>query len=431
MTQLLDTSSPDFETQFEGLLSAKRSTEASVDESVGEIIAAVRHQGNEALFNYTAEFDRIQWSPETVRVRPEEILEARESVNQETLDALEKAADRIRSYHQHQMPEDLRYEDDEGVELGYRWTPIASVGLYVPGGTAAYPSSVLMNAIPALVAGVNRIVMVVPTPDGVLNSAVLAAASTAGIGEIYKIGGAQAVAALAYGTESIPKVDKVVGPGNAYVAAAKRQLFGTIGIDLIAGPSEILVIADAGSDASWVAADLLSQAEHDPNAQSILITDDRPLATAVAEQVEEHLDVLPRSDIARESWERFGAIVIARDLRQAADLADRIAPEHLELSVEDPDSLLELVHHAGAVFLGRYTPEAIGDYVAGPNHVLPTSGSARFASGLSVLDFLKRTSLIRCTEDSFKTLARSAEHLAEIEGLTAHALSMRIRRSKN
>lgn len=431
MTQLLDTSSPNFDGQFERLLGAKRDTEAGVDQTVRDIVEAVRQRGDEALFNYTAEFDRVQWTPETVRVGPEEILEAREAVSQDTLDALEKAAQRIRTYHQHQLPEDLRYVDDEGVELGYRWTPIASVGLYVPGGTAAYPSSVLMNAVPAVVGGVERVIMVVPTPDGTLNPNVLAAASTAGVGEIYKIGGAQAVAALAYGTQSIPKVDKVVGPGNAYVAAAKRQLFGTIGIDLIAGPSEILVIADGKSDASWVAADLLSQAEHDPNAQSILITDDRSLAEAVAERLEEQLEVLPRNDIARASWEQFGAIIIADDLTAAAALADRIAPEHLELSVEDPESLLQLIHHAGAVFLGRYTPEAIGDYVAGPNHVLPTSGSARFASGLSVLDFMKRTSLIKCSEDSFKTLAQSAEHLADLEGLTAHALSMRIRRSKN
>lgn len=431
MTQLLDTTSTDFERQFEELLGAKRESEADVDQTVSDIIAAVRQRGDDALFAYTAEFDRVQYSPETLRVRPDEILEARESVSRETLDALANAADRIRAYHQHQMPEDLRYEDEQRVELGYRWTPIESVGLYVPGGTAAYPSSVLMNAIPAVVAGVERVVMVVPTPDGVVNPNVLAAASTAGVGEIYKIGGAQAVAALAFGTDSVPKVDKVVGPGNAYVAAAKRQLFGTIGIDLIAGPSEILVIADAESDASWVAADLLSQAEHDPNAQSILITDNQVLAEAVAAQIEKHLDVLPRSDIARESWERFGAVITVRDLDEAANLSDRIAPEHLELSVDDPEALLEKVRHAGAIFLGRYTPEAIGDYVAGPNHVLPTSGSARFASGLSVLDFLKRTSLIKCTEDSFKTLSGSAEHLAEIEGLTAHALSMRIRRSKN
>jgi len=431
MMRRLDTTRPDFDRQFKQLLEAKRESEADVDQSVSDIIAAVRQRGDGALFAYTAEFDRCQSSPETVRVRPDEILEARESVSQKTLDALGKAATRIRAYHQHQMPEDLRYEDEEGVELGYRWTPISSVGLYVPGGTAAYPSSVLMNAVPAVVAGVERVVMVVPTPDGVLNPNVLAAASTAGIGEIYKIGGAQAVAALAYGTESIPQVDKVVGPGNAYVAAAKRQLFGTIGIDLIAGPSEILVIADGESDASWVAADLLSQAEHDPNAQSILITDDQTLADAVAVRIEDHLDLLQRSDIARESWQRFGAIITVRDLNEAANLSDRIAPEHLELSVEDPEDLLEKVRHAGAIFLGRYTPEAIGDYIAGPNHVLPTSGSARFASGLSVLDFLKRTSLIGCSEESFNGLAASAEHLAEIEGLTAHALSMRIRRSKN
>lgn len=431
MMQRLDTTSPDFDRQFKQLLEAKRESEADVDQSVSDIIAAVRQRGDGALFAYTAEFDRAQSSPETVRVRPDEILEAREAVSRKTLDALGKAAARIRAYHQHQMPEDLRYEDEEGVELGYRWTPISSVGLYVPGGTAAYPSSVLMNAVPAVVAGVERVVMVVPAPDGVLNPNVLAAASTAGIGEIYKIGGAQAVAALAYGTESIPQVDKIVGPGNAYVAAAKRQLFGTIGIDLIAGPSEILVIADGESDASWVAADLLSQAEHDPNAQSILITDDQTLADAVAVWIEDHLDLLQRSDIARQSWQRLGAIIIVRDLNEAANLSDRIAPEHLELSVEDPEGLLEKVRHAGAIFLGRYTPEAIGDYIAGPNHVLPTSGSARFASGLSVLDFLKRTSLIGCSEESFNGLAASAEHLAEIEGLTAHALSMRIRRSKN
>ncbi|MBI1181578.1 MAG: histidinol dehydrogenase [Alphaproteobacteria bacterium] len=428
MPRRLDASSRDFDRAFQALLGLKRESDPDVAAVVAEIIADVRLRGDDALFEYTSRFDRVDLSPETVRVRPQEILEAREACSREALDALETAAARIRAFHDKQRPADLRFTDEAGVVLGYRWTPISAVGLYVPGGTAAYPSSVLMNAVPARVAGVPRVAMVVPTPDGVVNPMVLAAASTAGVGEIYKVGGAQAVAALAYGTESIAPVDKVVGPGNAFVAAAKRQVFGTIGIDMIAGPSEILVVADAANDPAWIAADLLSQAEHDTAAQSILITDDAAFADAVERAVEIHLQRLGRTEIARASWETNGAIIVVPALDDAAPLVDRVAPEHLELAVADPERLAGLVTHAGAIFLGRHTPEAIGDYIAGPNHVLPTSRTARFASGLSVLDFVKRTSLIACDAASFQAIAPAAERLAHLEGLDAHALSMEIRR---
>jgi histidinol dehydrogenase len=321
----------------------------------------------------------------------------------------------------------VTYTDSDGVRLGARWTPLAAAGLYVPGGTAAYPSSVLMNAIPARVAGVDRLAMVVPTPDGVLNPLVIAAAHIAGIEAIYRIGGAQAVAALAFGTETIAAVDKIVGPGNAYVAAAKRQVFGTVGIDLIAGPSEILVIADAENDPDWIAADLLSQAEHDTAAQSVLITDDAAFGDAVARSVDKLLETLDRRDVAAQSWRDHGAVIVAESQAQAAALSDRIAPEHLELAVSDPDGLAQSVRHAGAIFLGRHTPEAIGDYVGGPNHVLPTSRSARFSSGLGVLDFMKRTSLIGCDADTITRLGPPAIRLAEAEGLGAHALSVVLR----
>jgi histidinol dehydrogenase len=430
MPRRLDATDLNFEREFQVLLGLKRESDPDVAEIVAEIIADVRARGDEALFDYTARFDRIDLSPETVRVRPQEILEAREAVSNEALAALRIAAERIRVFHEKQKPEDLRFIDEAGVVLGYRWTPIEAAGLYVPGGLAAYPSSVLMNAIPAKVAGVPRIAMVVPAPDGVLNPMVLAAASTAGVGEIYKVGGAQAVAALAYGTESIAPVDKIVGPGNAFVAAAKRQVFGTVGIDMIAGPSEILVIADGRNDPAWIAADLLSQAEHDTAAQSILITDDAAFADATARAVEVHLQKLDRTEIARASWETNGAIIVVRKLDDAAPLADRIAAEHLELAVENPERLAGMIHHAGAIFLGRHTPEAIGDYIAGPNHVLPTSRTARFASGLSVLDFMKRTSLISCDARSLDAIAPAAEALAHLEGLDAHALSMEIRRRR-
>jgi histidinol dehydrogenase len=428
MPKRLDASDLNFERAFEALLGLKRESDPDVAEIVAEILADVRARGDEALFDYTSRFDRIDMSAETVRVRPQEILEAREAVSNEALAALNTAAERIRFFHEKQKPEDLLYTDDAGVVLGYRWTPIDAAGLYVPGGTAAYPSSVLMNAIPAKVAGVPRIAMVVPAPDGILNPMVLAAASTAGVGEIYKVGGAQAVAALAYGTESIAPVDKIVGPGNAFVAAAKRQVFGTVGIDMIAGPSEILVVADGRNDPSWIAADLLSQAEHDTAAQSILITDDAAFADAVEHAVEIHLQSLSRTEIARASWNANGVVIVVRKLDDAAALVDRVAPEHLELAVEDPQRLAGMVRHAGAIFLGRHTPEAIGDYIAGPNHVLPTSRTARFASGLSVLDFMKRTSLISCDAKSLAAIAPAAEALAHLEGLDAHALSMEIRR---
>jgi len=426
----LNAADPGFDLAFEHLLSLKRETDADVTADVAAIIDDVRTNGDEALFRLTAQFDQVTLDAQSVRVGPEEILAAREQVDGDALGALVNAANRIRSFHEKQMPDDLLYTDDSGTQLGYRWTALDTVGLYVPGGTAAYPSSVLMNAIPAKVAGVSRIAMVVPAPQGYLNPMVLAAASTAGVGEIYKVGGAQAVAALAYGTESIAPVDKIVGPGNAWVAAAKRQVFGTVGIDMIAGPSEILIIADGENDPSWIAADLLAQAEHDIAAQSILITDDATFADAVASAVDAHLTTLPRADIARASWASNGAIITVGSLGDAVPLANNIAAEHLELAVTDPEALAEHIRHAGAIFLGRYTPEALGDYIAGPNHVLPTARSARFASGLSVFDFIKRTSLIKATADSLNVLAPDAQRLAELEGLDAHALSMSIRRNR-
>jgi histidinol dehydrogenase len=426
----LNVADPNFGLAFARLLSLKRENDPDVAVDVDTIISDVRVHGDEALFRLTAQFDQFVVDETTVQVRPEEILVAREQCDGEALDALSHAARRIRTFHEKQMPDDLLYTDDTGTTLGYRWGPLQSVGLYVPGGLAAYPSSVLMNAMPAIVAGVDRIAMVVPAPNGHLNPMVLAAASTAGVGEIYKVGGAQAIAALAYGTQSIPPVDKIVGPGNAWVAAAKRQVFGTVGIDMIAGPSEILVIADGDNDPSWIAADLLSQAEHDTAAQSILITDDVGFAEAVTAAVDALLVTLPRAEIAARSWADNGAIIVVDTLAEAAQLADRIAAEHLELAVADPEGLAATIRHAGAIFLGRYTPEAIGDYIAGPNHVLPTARSARFASGLSVFDFIKRTSLIKGTAESLAALAPDAERLASLEGLDAHALSMSIRRNK-
>ncbi|RMF12407.1 MAG: histidinol dehydrogenase, partial [Alphaproteobacteria bacterium] len=366
-------------------------------------------------------------TPATLRIPQQEIAAARAQCAAETLDALAQAAERIAAFHQRQLPEDLNYRDDTGAELGHRWTAVGAAGLYVPGGKASYPSSVLMNAIPARVAGVERIVMVVPAPGGELNPLVLAAADIAGVTEIYRIGGAQAVAALAYGTETIRPVDKITGPGNAFVAEAKRQVFGVAGIDMIAGPSEILVVADARNQPDWIAADLLSQAEHDQSAQSVLITDDAAFADAVAEAVEEQLKTLPRAGIARASWTAHGAIIVVNDLADAVPLVDAIAPEHLELAIDDPDSLADRISNAGAMFLGRYTPEAMGDYVAGPNHVLPTSRSARFSSGLSVLDFMKRTSRVRLDPSSIAKIGPAAITLAEAEGLDAHARSVIVR----
>lgn len=427
MPHRLGVGDADFEARFQALLGDKRESAVDVQEAVAAILADVRARGDAAVLDYTARFDRLTLAADEMRIPAEEIAAAASRCEPATLDALRQAATRIEAYHRRQLPADDFYTDEAGIELGHRWTAVAAAGLYVPGGLAAYPSSLLMNAIPARVAGVPRLVMTVPTPDGVLNPLVLAAAEIAGVSEIYRIGGAQAIAALAYGTETIRPVDKVVGPGNAYVAAAKRQVFGTVGIDMIAGPSEILVLADAGNDPDWVAIDLLSQAEHDPSAQSILITDDAGFADAVTAAVDGHLETLPRAEIGRESWARNGLVIVVRELAEAVPLIDRIAPEHLELAVDAPDDWLPRIRNAGAVFMGRYAPEAIGDYVAGPNHVLPTARSARFASGLSVYDFIKRTSLIRCDADGLARIGPAAVALAEAEGLPAHARSVAIR----
>ena len=427
MPRRLDTRQPDFAGAFADLLSEKREADVDVRAAVAAILANVRARGDAALIDYSKRFDRLELTPAGLAVSADEVARAVAACSKDTLAALRAAALRIEAFHRRQLPADDRFTDAAGVELGHRWTPIGAVGLYVPGGKAAYPSSVLMNALPARVAGVSRRVMVVPTPDGVVNPLVLAAAELAGVTEIYRIGGAQAVAALAYGTATIAAVDKVVGPGNAYVAEAKRQVFGTVGIDMIAGPSEILVLADSNNDPAWIAADLLSQAEHDEAAQAILITDDAGFADRVVEAAASHLKLLPRAAIARASWETHGACIVVGSLDEAPALVDRIAPEHLELAVADPDALAARIRNAGAIFLGRYTPEAIGDYVAGPNHVLPTSQSARFSSGLSVLDFVKRTSLVRCDADSLGRIGPAAVALAEAEGLSAHALSVAIR----
>jgi histidinol dehydrogenase len=427
MAITLRTRDKGFEAAFAALLAAKRETDADVDEAVAAIIDDVRKRGDRALIDYTERFDRVSLTPATLRLPADEIADAAAKAESETVAALKLAAARIESFHRKQLPQGIDYTDASGVRLGMRWRKLASAGLYVPGGTAAYPSSVLMNAIPARVAGVGRLVMAVPAPDGVLNPLVMAAASLVGVEEIYRIGGAQAVAALAYGTNTIAPVDKIVGPGNAYVAAAKRLVFGQVGIDMIAGPSEILVVADSNNDPAWIAADLLSQAEHDLAAQAILVTDDADFAAAVARAVEGHLTTLPRAAIARGSWDAHGAIIVVRDWDEAVALVDRIAPEHLELAIDGAEDFSERVSHAGAIFLGRYAPEAIGDYIAGPNHVLPTARSARFASGLSVFDFLKRTTLVGCDADGLAALAPAAIRLAEAEGLDAHALSLSIR----
>ena len=417
-----------FEDQFKALLSGKREVSEDVDQIVRDILERVRTEGDKAVLDYTARFDRLQAeSMAELTVSAAEIDAALAKVPQETLDALQLAHDRIHAHHARQMPKDDRYTDPIGVELGSLWTAVEAVGIYVPGGTASYPSSVLMNAVPAKVAGVERIVMVVPSPDGVLNPLVLAAARIAGVTEIYRIGGAQAVAALAYGTQTIDPVAKIVGPGNAFVAAAKRRVFGTVGIDMIAGPSEVLILADSGNNADWLAADLLAQAEHDTAAQSILITDSEDLANQVEAAVEAQLKTLPREDAARASWQDCGAIILVDDLEAAMPLANRIAPEHLELAVADPEALLKKVRNAGAVFLGHYTPEAIGDYVGGSNHVLPTARSARFSSGLSVLEFVKRTSILKCNADNLRQIGPAAIALGESEGLSAHARSVSIR----
>ena len=423
----LDSRDPGFEDAFKDLLGAKRESEADVNDVVAAILADVRARGDAAVLDYTKRFDRFDLTAETMAITADEVDAARGQCTAETLSALATAAGRIRAFHEKQLPEDLDFTDAAGLRLGYRWQAVEAAGLYVPGGTAAYPSSVLMNAIPAKVAGVDRLVMVVPTPDGILNPLVLAAAAIAGVDEIYRIGGAQAIGALAYGTETIRPVDKIVGPGNAYVAAAKRQVFGTVGIDMIAGPSEILVLADGANDPAWIAADLLSQAEHDTAAQAILITDDASFADAVERAVEGHLKTLPRTGTAGESWATYGAVITVPDLAGAIPLIDRIAPEHLEIATDNADALGRKVRNAGAIFMGRYVPEAIGDYIAGPNHVLPTARSARFSSGLGVLDFMKRSSLIECDAEGLRAIGPEAVALARAEGLDAHALSISIR----
>ncbi len=428
MVHRLDSRDPDFEAAFGDFLAIGREQADDVEAVVAEILARVRAEGDDALIAYTERFDRLRLTPESLRIEAEEIRDARARSAPETLAALELAAARIEAFHRRQLPADDAFEDEHGNRLGHRWRPIPAVGIYVPGGTAAYPSSVLMNALPAKVAGVGRIAMVVPTPTGALEPLVLAAATLAGVDEIYRIGGAQAVAALAFGTRTIPPVDKIVGPGNAYVAAAKRQVFGTVGIDLIAGPSEILIVADGDNDPGWIAADLLSQAEHDAAAQAILVTDDAAFADAVVEAVTAQLAGLQRREIAAESWRRHGAVILVADLAaEAPALVDQIAPEHLQLALAEPEAMADAITNAGAVFLGRLTPEAIGDYVAGPNHVLPTGRSARFASGLSVLDFMKRTSLVKLEVAGLAALGPAAVRLAEAEGLQGHARSLTLR----
>ena len=423
----LDSQSADFAAQFRAFLGAKRETSADVEQAVRAILADVQARGDAALIDYTQRFDRLTLTPETLRVPAAEIAAATAQCDPKALAALKLARERIETFHRRQLPKDDRFTDALGVELGGRWTAIEAVGLYVPGGTAAYPSSVLMNAVPAKVAGVGRLVMVVPAPDGKLNPLVLAAAALAGVDEIYRIGGAQAVAALAYGTATIAPVAKIVGPGNAYVAAAKRLVFGKVGIDMIAGPSEVLVLADATGNPDWIAADLLAQAEHDESAQSILITDDAALAAQVERAVESQLKTLPRAKIAGASWANFGAVITVPTLADAIPLVDAIAPEHLEVVAADDEALAARIRNAGAIFLGAHTPEAIGDYVGGSNHVLPTARSARFSSGLGVLDFMKRTSILKCGPEQLRALGPAAIALGEAEGLGAHARSVAIR----
>jgi len=423
----LNTMSADFEAAFSAFLASGREDGPDVEGAVAEIIADVRKRGDAAVIDLTRKFDRVTLTPETLAFSSEEIEAEFARAGAKEREALELAAERIRAYHVRQMPKDRNWTDETGATLGWRWRPVRTAGLYVPGGIASYPSSVLMNAIPARTADVETLAICVPVPDGRVNPLVMLAAKLAGVDTIYRIGGAQAIAALAYGTETIAPVDKIAGPGNAYVAAAKRQVFGKVGIDMIAGPSEILVIADGDNDPDWIAIDLLSQAEHDENAQAILITDDEAFGRAVARAVDKRLETLERRKVAGASWRDFGAVITVRDLCEAAALSDRIAPEHLALCVADADALATRINHAGAIFLGSWTPEAIGDYVGGPNHVLPTARSARFSSGLSVMDFLKRTTLSRMTRKSLAAIGPAAETLARSEGLQAHGLSVRLR----
>jgi histidinol dehydrogenase len=427
MAVRLDGQAPDFAAAFAALLAAKRETAEDVDQAVQKIIADVVARGDQALIDYSQKFDHVDLTRLGLAVTAREIAAAKAQAEPEALAALRLAHERITIFHQKQRPKDEIFTDALGVELGWRWRPIEAAGLYVPGGTASYPSSVLMNAAPAKVAGVKRLVMVVPAPAGHIDPLVLAAAELAGVDEIYRVGGAQAIAALAYGTKTIAPVAKIVGPGNAYVAAAKRRVFGTVGIDMIAGPSEVLILADASANPQWVAADLLAQAEHDSAAQSILITDSLRLAQEVEAAVASQLASLPRRNIAEASWRDFGAIIIVADLAAAVPLADRIAAEHLEIIAEDAEALAEAVGNAGAIFIGGHTPEAIGDYVGGSNHVLPTARSARFSSGLSVLDFMKRSSILKCGPESLAALGPAAVTLGKAEGLEAHARSVAIR----
>ena len=427
MPQFLTTTDPDFDAAFAALLTMKREDAPDVDAVVAGIIADVRERGDAAVIELTERFDRLSLTPQSMAFSAGEIAAECDKVSPEDRAALELAAARIRAYHERQMPEDQRWTDGAGASLGWRWTAVSAAGLYVPGGLASYPSSVLMNAIPAKVAGVERLVVACPTPGGAVNPLVLLAARLAGVDTVYRIGGAQAIAAMAYGTATIRPVDKITGPGNAYVAAAKRRVFGRVGIDMIAGPSEILVIADRDNDPDWIALDLLSQAEHDESAQAILVTDDAGLAQAVVAAVEARLQTLERRAIAGASWRDFGAVIVTRDLDEAAMLSNRVAPEHLELCVANPETLAEQITHAGAIFLGHWTPEAIGDYVGGPNHVLPTARSARFSSGLSVMDFLKRTTIARMTPAALAAIGPAAERLANSESLQAHGLSVRAR----
>ncbi|WP_137110990.1 histidinol dehydrogenase [Rhodobacter sp. SY28-1] len=427
MPVFLNTADPGFEAAFQTLLGQKREEAEDVDQAVASIIADVRTRGDQAVIDLTARFDRLSLTPDTLAFSQAEIHAEIAKVSPEDRAALDLAATRIRAYHERQKPQDESWTDSTGATLGWRWTPVSAAGLYVPGGLASYPSSVLMNAIPAKVAGVERLVIACPTPDGKVNPLVLLAARIAGVDHVYRIGGAQAIAALAYGTQTILPVDKITGPGNAFVAAAKRRVFGRVGIDMIAGPSEILVIADQDNDPDWIALDLLSQAEHDESAQSILVTDSEAFGEAVAKAVAKRLETLERRAIAGASWAQHGAVIVTRDLTEAAQLSNRVAPEHLELCTADPEALSPKITHAGAIFLGQYTPEAIGDYIGGPNHVLPTARSARFSSGLSVLDFMKRTTIAKMTPEALKAIGPAAERLATSESLQAHGLSVRAR----
>jgi len=431
MPVLLNSQNSNFEKEFKKLLLAKREDSVDVDVSVREIIGGVIELGDQALIEYTKKFDRISLTTDTLRFTQSELKEQAAQVSDKDRSALELAVTRIKSYHEKQLPDDTFWTDESGVELGWRWSPVSAAGLYVPGGLASYPSSVLMNAIPAKVAGVKRLAITVPTPDNKVNPMVLLAAQLSGVDEVYRVGGAQAIAALAYGTKTIKPVDKITGPGNAFVAAAKRQVFGKVGIDMIAGPSEILVIADKTSRPDWIALDLLSQAEHDENAQSILITDSDDVINAVTEKIEINLQNLSRNEIAGKSWKNNGAIIKVPNFEMAAELSNRLAPEHLELCVSDPENLAKKISNAGAIFLGHWTPEAVGDYVTGPNHVLPTARSARFSSGLSVMDFLKRTTLAKVSRDALLKIGPSAVTLANSEGLECHGLSISERIKSN